>query len=77
LLTTAHNCSQLLSTANRSLQPLKRTGPKLAEKIKIEGNWGLEGDANKMWEEMTDCARRSAKEVLGVSKGGSGRMRGA
>jgi len=28
LITTAHNYSQLLSTANRSLQPLKQTGPK-------------------------------------------------
>jgi len=27
LLTTTHNRSQLLATANRALQPLKRTGP--------------------------------------------------
>ena len=30
-----------------------------------------------MWETMTYCIRGSAKEVLGVSNGGSGRMRGA
>ena len=49
----------------------------LAEKIKIKSKWGLDRDANKMWEEMADYIRRSAKEVLGVSKGGSGRMKGA
>jgi len=27
-------------------------------------------DANKMWEEMAECIQRSAKEVLGVSRGG-------
>ena len=50
---------------------------KLAEKIEIECKWGLEEDTNKIWEEMGDCIQQSAKEVLGVSKGGSGRMRGA
>jgi len=30
-----------------------------------------------MWEEMAKCIRRSTKEVLGVSKGGSGRTKGA
>jgi len=50
---------------------------KLAEKIKIESKWELEGDANKMWEEIADCIRRSAKEVLGVSKRVNGKMGGA
>jgi len=50
---------------------------RLVEKIKIEGKWGLGADANTMWEEIVDCIRRSAKEVLGVSRMGSGRMRGA
>jgi len=48
---------------------------KLSEKIKMEGKWIVEGDANQMWEEMTECIRVSAKEVLGVSKEG-GRMEG-
>jgi len=50
---------------------------KLVEKIKSEGKWALGGDANRTWEEMADCIQNSAKEVLGVSKVGSGRLRGA
>ena len=50
---------------------------KLVEKIKSEGKRGLGGDANRMWEETVDCIRNSAKEVLGVSRVGSGRLRGA
>jgi len=42
---------------------------KFSETIKTEGAWRLERDANKMWEEMAKCIRRSTKEVLGVSKG--------
>jgi len=30
-----------------------------------------------MWEEMADCIQRSTREVLGVSREGSGRMKGA
>ena len=30
-----------------------------------------------MWKEMADCIRRSAREVLGVAKEGSRRMKGA
>jgi len=30
-----------------------------------------------MWEEMADCIQRSAREILGVSREGSGRMKGA
>jgi len=50
---------------------------KLSEKIKSEGRGKLGGDSSRIWEEMTDCIRRSAKEVLGVSREGSGRMKGA
>jgi len=50
---------------------------KLSEKIKTEGKWKLEGDSNRIWEEMAECIRRSAKEVLRVYKEGSGRMKGA
>jgi len=44
---------------------------KLSEKIKREGKWKLDGDADRIWEEMADCIRRSAREVLGVAKEGS------
>jgi len=50
---------------------------KLSEKIETERKWRLEGDSNRIWEEMDDCIRRSAREDLGVSKEGSGRMKGA
>jgi len=50
---------------------------KFSKKIKIEGKWKLEGDSSKIWEEMADCIRRSAREVLGVSNEGSGKMKGA
>ena len=50
---------------------------KLSEKIKREGKWKLEGDWNRIWEEMAECMRRSAREVLGVTREGSARMKGA
>jgi len=50
---------------------------KLSKEIKVEGKWGIKEDANKMWEAMADCIRRSIKEVLGVSRGETGRMKGA
>ena len=50
---------------------------KLSEKIKTEDKWRLEGDSNTIWEEMAECIRRSAREVLGVSREGSGRIKGA
>ena len=50
---------------------------KLSEKIKTEVKWRLEGDSNRLWEEMAECIRRSAREVLGVAREESGRMKGA
>ena len=50
---------------------------KLSEKIKSEGKWRLDGDSNRIWEEMAGCIRRSAREVLGVFREGSRRMDGA
>jgi len=50
---------------------------KLSEKIKKEGKWRLDGDSNRIWEKMADCIQRSAREVLGVSREGSGRLKGA
>ncbi|CAL5375401.1 unnamed protein product [Camellia sinensis] len=34
-----------------------------------EGTWDLEGDANTMWNSMTNYMRRISREVLGESKG--------
>jgi len=50
---------------------------KLLENITSEVSWKLLEDADAMWEGMTQCIRKSAKEVLGTSKGGGGRIRGA
>ena len=50
---------------------------KLSEKIKIEGTWRLEGDINKIWEGMTECIRRSTREVLRVSRRGKGENEGS
>ena len=50
---------------------------KLAEKVKTKVKWRLDGDANRMWEEMAECIQRSARDVLGVSERGTGRMRGS
>jgi len=50
---------------------------KLSEKVKAEGKWRLEGDTNRIGEKMAECIRKSAWKVIGVSRGGSGRMEGA
>ena len=50
---------------------------KLSEKIKSEGKWKLEGNSSRIWEEMAYCIRRLAREVLGVSREGSERKKGA
>jgi len=51
---------------------------KLSEKIKSEGKWNLDGDSSRILEVMANCIRRSAREVLGVSREGGGvRMQGA
>jgi len=47
---------------------------KSSEKIKSEANWKVIRDTDAMWEGMTQCIRRSTKEVLGVSRGGGGRQ---
>ncbi|XP_070006841.1 uncharacterized protein [Nicotiana sylvestris] len=40
------------------------------------GAWRSSGDANTMWSATADCIRASAREVLGVSTGVSGRHKG-
>ncbi|XP_078172001.1 uncharacterized protein LOC144566019 [Carex rostrata] len=34
-----------------------------------EGAWNIEGEANRMWEEMATCVRKVAMEVFGVTRG--------
>ena len=50
---------------------------KLSENIKTKGSWNAAGDADKMWGGMVECIRMSAKEILGVSRWGSGRLKRA
>ena len=50
---------------------------KLLEKIKSKASWKLIEDANAICAVMAQCIRRSAKEVLGISRGGGRRVRGA
>ena len=33
-------------------------------------------ESDHMWEEMTECIRKSAKDILGNSRGGRGRIKG-
>ena len=54
----------------------RENATKLLEKIKPETNWKLVGDIDAIWEGMAQCIRRSAKEVLGVSREGGGRRSG-
>jgi len=49
----------------------------IAERIADEGAWRRAGDADSMWEAVADCIRRSAKETLGLFRGGGNRMEGA
>ena len=50
---------------------------KLVERITKEGAWRQEEDADIMWEAMAACIHRSAKEILGTSRRGGNRMKGA
>ena len=50
---------------------------RLSEKIKKESKWDLIGDSNRIWEEMAECIKKSAREVLGVTRAGSRKMKGA
>jgi hypothetical protein len=34
-----------------------------------EGKWNLDEDVDRMWNEMTNCIKKVAKDVLGESKG--------
>jgi len=49
----------------------------LTERITEEGAWRWVEDVDTMWKALTDCIRRSAKEVLGTSKRGGNKMKDA
>lgn len=36
------------------------------DRVIQEGAWSVEGEANRMWEEMVTCIRKVATEVFGV-----------
>ena len=55
----------------------KENDMKLSARITEEGAWRRAEDSDMMWEAMADCIRKSAKEILGASRRGSNRMRGA
>ena len=50
---------------------------KLSARIAEKGAWRRVEDSDLMWEAAADCIRRSAKEILGVSRRGGNRMKGA
>ena len=49
----------------------------ISEKIIANGNWRRLEDVDKMWEALAGCIRESAREVLGISRGGGSRLEGA
>jgi len=55
----------------------KENARKLAERINEEGALRGAEDADPMWEAMTVCIHRSAKEILGTSRRGGSRIKGA
>ena len=55
----------------------KENGGLLSEKTTEKGAWRQVKDADTMWEEMAKCIRRLAKEILGTSRRGGNRIKGA
>ena len=49
----------------------RENATKLSERIK--SSWKVTEDSDAMWEGMAQCIRKSATEVLRISKGGGGR----
>ncbi|XP_075103649.1 uncharacterized protein LOC142178223 [Nicotiana tabacum] len=48
----------------------------LEGRLMVMGAWRSSGDASEMWTATTDCIRKAAREMLGVSKGYYGRHQG-
>jgi len=55
----------------------KENAIKFSKKITAKTSWQFAEHANAMWDGMAQCIRRSAEEVLGISRGGRGRTREA
>ncbi|KAF3627228.1 hypothetical protein FXO37_29963 [Capsicum annuum] len=47
----------------------------IGEKLTTMGAWESRGDMDSMWETTANCIRETVREVLGVSKGRSGKYR--
>ncbi|XP_075087843.1 uncharacterized protein LOC142169821 [Nicotiana tabacum] len=47
----------------------KRKTQELGEKLLATGPWRSSGEASSMWTTTSNCIRKAAREVLGVSKG--------
>lgn len=61
----------------RWLNLTRESATKLSEKIKAEESNKQVQDLNTMWKAKVECIPRLAEEVLGISKGGRGRIKGA
>jgi len=55
----------------------KENAMKLSTRITEEGAWRRVEDLDMMWEAMTNCIRKSTKEILGASRRGGNRIKGA
>ena len=55
----------------------KENAMRISERITEEGAWRQVEDADKMWEAMTDCIRKSSKEILDMYRRGGNKMKGA
>ena len=51
----------------------RENATKLSNRIKSEASWKVTEDSDAIREGMAQCIRRSAKEVLGISRRGGGR----
>ena len=48
----------------------------IEEKLKSRGAWESRGGVDSMWEMTASCIMETAREVLGISRGRSGKHRG-
>lgn len=51
----------------------KNKSQELVEKLRAVGAWSSSGDTSSMWTRSANCIKKTAREVLGVSKCYSGR----
>ncbi|KAF3656602.1 putative armadillo repeat-containing kinesin-like protein 2-like isoform X1 [Capsicum annuum] len=62
--------------ATFDLSTSKREDNSGHQKLKSRGAWESRGGADSMWETTASCIRETTREVLGVSRGQSGKHRG-